>query len=95
MQHTRSQPAQSALPDLLLDILPDVRNALPQDKEQANKGGGSSSAMDDFVSDTDSDYTSYWRDWVSYSTFWVFRVFSLFSVHILTYLDYNTRERGR
>ena len=21
--------------------------------------------MDDFVSDTDSDYTSYWRDWVS------------------------------
>ena len=23
--------------------------------------------MDDFASDTDSDYTSYWRDWVSYS----------------------------
>lgn len=22
-------------------------------------------AMDDFASDTDSDYTSYWRDWVS------------------------------
>jgi hypothetical protein len=21
--------------------------------------------MDDFASDTDSDYTSYWRDWVS------------------------------
>jgi hypothetical protein len=21
--------------------------------------------MDDFNSDTDSDYTSYWRDWVS------------------------------
>jgi hypothetical protein len=23
--------------------------------------------MDDFASDTDSDYTSYWRDWVSVS----------------------------
>jgi hypothetical protein len=23
--------------------------------------------MDDFASDTDSDYTSYWRDWVSIS----------------------------
>jgi hypothetical protein len=21
--------------------------------------------MDDFVSESDSDYTSYWRDWVS------------------------------
>lgn len=28
--------------------------------------------MDDFASDTDSDYTSYWRDWVSLS----FRFFS-------------------
>jgi len=25
--------------------------------------------MDDFASDTDSDYTSYWRDWVSVSLF--------------------------
>jgi hypothetical protein len=27
--------------------------------------GTISAAMDDFASDTDSDYTSYWRDWVS------------------------------
>lgn len=25
--------------------------------------------MDDFNTDTDSDYTSYWRDWVSYHFF--------------------------
>lgn len=30
--------------------------------------------MDDFASDTDSDYTSYWRDWVS-----------AFSVHFRDY----------
>lgn len=26
--------------------------------------------MDDFASDTDSDYTSYWRDWVSLVMFY-------------------------
>jgi hypothetical protein len=25
--------------------------------------------MDDFNSETDSDYTSYWRDWVSFNIF--------------------------
>lgn len=25
--------------------------------------------MEDFNSETDSDYTSYWRDWVSLSSF--------------------------
>lgn len=25
--------------------------------------------MDDFASDTDSDYTSYWRDWVGFAGF--------------------------
>jgi hypothetical protein len=29
--------------------------------------------MDDFASDTDSDYTSYWRDWVSGFGVLVFR----------------------
>jgi hypothetical protein len=28
--------------------------------------------MDDFASDTDSDYTSYWRDWVSASACFFF-----------------------
>jgi hypothetical protein len=28
--------------------------------------------MDDFNSETDSDYTSYWRDWVSISLSFVF-----------------------
>jgi hypothetical protein len=32
--------------------------------------------MDDFASDTDSDYTSYWRDWVSALRF------SLFTFHL-------------
>lgn len=39
-------------------------------------------AMDDFASDTDSDYTSYWRDWVSLIPFfcvffWWFEAFLL------------------
>lgn len=29
--------------------------------------------MDDFASDTDSDYTSYWRDWVGFC--WFFSLF--------------------
>ena len=29
--------------------------------------------MDDFASETDSDYTSYWRDWVSEYYFFMYR----------------------
>lgn len=32
------------------------------DRSEANLVSGS---MEDFNSETDSDYTSYWRDWVS------------------------------
>lgn len=34
--------------------------------------------MDDFNTETDSDYTSYWRDWVSGFLFIVLRAFPRF-----------------
>jgi hypothetical protein len=33
--------------------------------------------MDDFNSETDSDYTSYWRDWVSFNVFICLRLASV------------------
>ena len=36
--------------------------------------------MDDFASETDSDYTSYWRDWVSKCSFYMYRSIFVFVV---------------
>ena len=51
---TREQEVRKLLPTLLnLEIDPGTHYR------------GVHVPMDDFNSDTDSDYTSYWRDWVS------------------------------
>jgi len=41
-----------------------IRDFAPK-RNQFSQTDGLKHNMDDFVSDTDSDYTSYWRDWVS------------------------------
>lgn len=47
--------------------------------------------MDDFNSETDSDYTSYWRDWVGlHECFLLFITFALNECdgrHVAAYLD--------
>ena len=50
--------------------MPSVSGAVLEDREEAissvtEKLDTLLNGMDDFNSDTDSDYTSYWRDWVS------------------------------
>lgn len=42
--------------------------------------------MDDFNSETDSDYTSYWRDWVS------FNIFICYARLALLFLEERTTE---
>lgn len=46
------------------DLVPELTTLVGDLRVQGQYRGGHG-AMDDFNSETDSDYTSYWRDWVS------------------------------
>ena len=45
--------------------------------------------MDDFASETDSDYTSYWRDWVSPFQFFQYVIQIVLSVFYSLSLGYH------
>lgn len=62
---SQTTPEQRALQELFLRP-PTVDEVVAR---KVALQGASDSAMDDFASDTDSDYTSYWRDWVSENVF--------------------------